>query len=68
LEEIVMAEKLRELTLAECEKVSGGWNTAAGVLTATTKGSASLGLAAGKVNVYDLTVANGVGIGTFTTG
>jgi hypothetical protein len=62
-----MAEKLRELTLAECEKVSGGWGPGFGVLTATTKGSAAIGLSAGKVVVYDLTVARGVGIGTATS-
>jgi hypothetical protein len=35
-----MAEKLRELTLAECEEVSGGWGPGFGVLTAARETSA----------------------------
>jgi hypothetical protein len=56
-----MAAKLRELPLAECEAVSGGWNTSAGVLTALAKG-ASLSPSL----VFTLTLVKGVGGGTFT--
>ena len=55
-----MAEKLRELTLAECEEVSGGWGPGFGVYTAVSTNGKVPAFTFAKLSFDD------VGGGTFT--
>jgi hypothetical protein len=54
----------RELTLAECEQVNGGWQTAGGVGTASANGGLSQPYTL--TVVFTITLGNGTGGGTYT--